>query len=74
LTRLTCNATPARVAGVEVFDTQGRLVRHLTPDSRNVLTWDGTDDTGRRAGSGVHFIRFKLSDGTAEQRLVLFLR
>jgi hypothetical protein len=74
LTRLTCSATSVPVAGVEVFDIQGRLVRHLTPDSRNVLTWDGTDDTGHRAGPGVHFIRFKLSDGTAEQRPVLFLR
>ena len=74
LTRLTCNAGSARVAGVEVFDTRGRLVRHLTPDSRNVLTWNGIDDAGRRAASGVHFIRLKLSDGTVEQRPVLLLR
>jgi len=74
LTRLTCNAGCARIVGVEVFDTRGRLVRHLVPDSRNVLTWNGIDDAGRRAGSGVHFIRLKLSDGTVEQRPVLLVR
>lgn len=73
-TRLTCNATSDRIAGVEVFDTPGRLIRHLVPDSRNVLTWNGIDDAGRRAASGVHFIRLKLSDGTVEQRPVLLLR
>jgi len=74
LTRLTCTATSAPIAGVEVLDTQGRLVRHLVPNRRNVLTWNGIDDAGRRAASGVHFIRLKLSDGTVEQRPVLLLR
>jgi len=74
LTRLACSVSSASVAGVEVFDTRGRLVRHLMPDSRNVLTWDGTDDAGRRAASGVHFIRLRLGDGTVEQRPVLLMR
>jgi len=72
-TRLSCNAGSASVAGVEVFDTQGRLVRHLAPDSRNVLTWDGIDDAGRQAAPGVHFFRLRLSDGTVEQRPVLLV-
>jgi len=74
LTRLTCNASSAHVVGVEVFDTRGRLVRHLVPGSRNVLTWNGIDDAGRRAATGVHFIRLRLTDGTVEQRPVLLLR
>lgn len=74
LTRLTCNATSTRIAGVEVFDTRGRLVRHLALDSRNVLTWNGIDDAGRRAASGIHFIRLRLGDGTVEQRPVLRVR
>jgi hypothetical protein len=74
LTRLTCNVAPGRIAGIEVFDPRGRLVRRLAPDSRNVLTWNGIDDAGRRAASGVHFVRLMLSDGTVEQRTVLLLR
>ncbi len=57
-----------------MFDARGRLVRHLVPDSRSVLTWNGIDDAGWRAASGVYFIRLKLTDGTVEQRPVLLLR
>jgi hypothetical protein len=48
---------------IRVFDAAGRVVRTLV-DSQveagpHTVTWDGTTDTGRRAASGVYFIRME---------------
>jgi hypothetical protein len=47
---------------VRIIDAQGRLVRSLPIPSSLVprpssLSWDGTDDTGRRLPAGVYYLR-----------------
>jgi len=43
-----------------VYDVRGRRVRTLArgvPPGRYVLSWDGRDDEGRPAGSGIYILR-----------------
>lgn len=53
----------ARPASVRVFDRSGRLVRVLhsgmTSAGHHAVRWDGTDGSGRRAASGVYFVRLQ---------------
>jgi hypothetical protein len=48
-------------SSVRIFDASGRLVRSLPVPSSLVprrlsLSWDGTDDTGRRLPAGVYYV------------------
>jgi hypothetical protein len=65
------NATAARVL---IFDASGRLVRTawngiLNGRAFNV-TWDGRDDSGRVAATGIYMVRLESGSGTAIGRLV----
>ena len=67
-------AVEGRVS-IEVYDVRGRLVTTLLdevvrPGSYEVI-WDGTDNGGRRAASGVYLARFKAVDQTQLQRMTL---
>jgi flagellar hook assembly protein FlgD len=47
---------------VDVFDSQGRLVRSLVrgglyPAGENEISWNGHDDKSGVAGAGVYFIK-----------------
>ncbi len=59
---------PAQVK-ITLFDTQGRVVCRLwdgfRPAGRHTLVWNGLDDGGRKAPSGVYFYRLeaKTEDG-----------
>jgi Subtilase family/FlgD Ig-like domain len=48
---------------LEVFDTRGRLVRSLLDEQRSAgfheVIWNGRDDQGRGAGSGIYFVRMQ---------------
>jgi len=62
-------------ANLSVYDVSGRLVATLidgvTVPGDAVTHWDGTDTDGRRAASGVYFVRIVAGDETAVRRLVL---
>ena len=64
----------AGVTRVDVFDVRGRLTRHLLeswmPAGRHAVTWDGTDQQGRRVGAGVYFSRVASGAASAAHRLV----
>jgi hypothetical protein len=49
------------VVDAAIFDIAGRRVRMLEssmrPAGRMTLSWDGRDESGRRAAPGVHFLR-----------------
>jgi flagellar hook assembly protein FlgD len=51
---------PGRVQ-IGVYDVTGRKVRLLAdrifPAGEHALTWDGTDDAGRRVARGVYFVK-----------------
>ena len=42
---------------IEVFDVSGRRVRTLEAGGSEPRTWDGLDQTGRRAPAGTYFLR-----------------
>jgi hypothetical protein len=64
-------------ARLSVFDPGGRLVRVLSsgPASAgpHVARWDGQDERGRRAASGVYLLRLE-ADGVRLTRRMVLLR
>ncbi len=64
--------SPARLS---VYDVSGRRVRTLMEGSRgpgvHTVTWDGTDDMGRRVTSGVYFYRLEWNGQSRIGRTVL---
>ena len=53
---------PARIA---IFDLSGRCIRHFTDrlpidGGRHILQWDGFNDYGGKAPSGIYFTRLAL--------------
>jgi glucose/arabinose dehydrogenase len=60
---------------VEVLDTAGRRVRTLVGNEpwsgARVFAWDGRDDRGRIAPSGVYWVRFLAGDSVLTRRAVL---
>jgi flagellar hook assembly protein FlgD len=65
------NATAARVL---IFDAAGRLVRTAWNGMLNgrafTVTWDGRDDSGREAATGIYMVRLESGSGNAIERLV----
>ena len=66
-------AGPVRLA---VYDGRGRLVRMLARSAWSrpgfyTATWDGLDESGRAAASGVYHARLVLADRTLHWRLTL---
>jgi hypothetical protein len=65
-------AAPVRA---RILDVAGRLVRTLVdtelPAGEHRLTWDGTDDAGRPAASGLYFYRVERGGDTSVTRVVL---
>jgi hypothetical protein len=58
-----------------ITDPAGRRIRRLLDGTveagRHLLDWDGRDDLGRPAASGVYFLHLSWKDRTEGQRLVL---
>ena len=65
----------ASEVSVAVFDAHGRRVRALTsgtmPAGGQSVTWDGRDDAGAAAPSGVYFCRVRAAGEARTSRLVL---
>jgi hypothetical protein len=62
-------------ADLEVYDVLGRLVRTLTneviSEGYHTVVWDGKDDRGKDAASGVYFYHLSTPSFSAAHRLVL---
>jgi len=58
-----------------LYDARGRLVRTLLQEARpagtHEVAWDGTDDTGRPAASGVYHARLVTGSAADTRPLVL---
>jgi hypothetical protein len=58
-----------------VYDLQGRRLRTLVagerPAGQHVVTWDGTDGSGRGVASGVYLAVLRTPEGQAARRLCL---
>ena len=63
------------IARVSVYDVSGRLVRTLLdrelPAGVHPVVWDGRDDRGRTAGSGVYLSLAVVGDRADSRKLVL---
>ena len=69
-------SSPERVR-VAIYDVRGTLVRRLADQSMPVgehsLVWNGTDDNGRTASSGIYFVRL-LAGSVTETRKIVMLK
>jgi len=68
--------SPATVrVNLDVFDVSGRLVRQLVHERPStgqvVVEWDGRDDNGGEASSGVYFYRLVAGSTTITRRMTL---
>jgi hypothetical protein len=67
----------AAAVSVSVFDVTGRRVRDLVSGAfsagRHVVAWDGLDDDGRPAATGVYLVRLR-AEGRHEVSKALLLR
>jgi len=67
-------ADPVQVR-LGIFDLLGRQVRPLAegaqPAGQHAATWDGLDQQGRRAGSGVYLYRLETPAGAQSKKLAL---
>ncbi len=67
-TRLRFALAHEAVVALAVYDPRGRLVRDLGADTwtagEHAVTWDGRDDAGRAAASGVYYVRLVGEGGT----------
>jgi photosystem II stability/assembly factor-like uncharacterized protein len=59
---------------IAIYDCQGRLVRVLVDDSRSAgsftAVWDGLDEGGHPAPSGIYLCRLHSAKATAERKIV----
>jgi len=62
-------------ATLKLYAVDGRLVRTLVDESLAAgyhdVTWDGTDDAGRRLASGAYFARFASGGHVGTERVML---
>jgi len=58
-----------RPARLSIYDVNGTRVHTLT--GTHVLSWDGTDHTGRRLSSGSYFLRLTTPDQALTRKLVI---
>ena len=60
---------------VALYDASGRRVRTLAsgtqPAGEQTLRWDGSDESGRAAASGLYFARFDGNGRTMVRRFVI---
>ncbi|MBU1674280.1 fibronectin type III domain-containing protein [bacterium] len=60
---------------LRLYAVDGRLVRTLVdgplPAGYHDVTWDGTDEAGRRLASGAYFVRFVSADHIGTDRVML---
>jgi hypothetical protein len=65
---------PGRV-DLRIYDVSGRLIRTLVsgelPSTRHTVEWDGRDDSGALASSGVYFYRLTTRDFDATKKMLL---
>ncbi|MBD3368629.1 MAG: T9SS type A sorting domain-containing protein [Candidatus Eisenbacteria bacterium] len=74
-TMISFESPAATEARVEVYSVDGRLVRTLLAGTvgagRTELSWDGRDQTGRRLGSGLYFVRVSTPEETRHGKIVV---
>jgi hypothetical protein len=74
-TRVSFATGHERPARLVVVDVSGRVVKTLldgtVPSGRTWLGWDGRDDSGREAASGIYFFRLSTREGARTTKGIL---
>lgn len=72
--RFSFRLAAAAACRLTIHDVSGRRVREVLagrlPEGHHDVAWDGRDDAGRPAASGVYFVRLTASGRTAVGRVV----
>ena len=65
----------AQATDVAIYDVSGRLVRRLAaggiPAGRRSITWDGRNDAGKMAASGIYFCRVRNGSTEVSAKILL---
>ena len=57
---------------LRIYDATGRLVKEfIPPTASTAITWDGRDESGRKVGCGVYFLRFEAEDHRTTKKILL---
>jgi hypothetical protein len=60
---------------LRIYDSAGRRLRTLVDGARsagrNEVSWDGTDDSGRRLGAGIYFYRVQSGGVSVNRKLMI---
>jgi flagellar hook assembly protein FlgD len=72
---LKVHAVQAGTATLRLYDVEGRLVRTVLNQEwlsagDHAVAWDGRDQQGGRAASGVYFAYLRMGPATSAQRIV----
>ncbi|MBN2566055.1 MAG: T9SS type A sorting domain-containing protein [Candidatus Eisenbacteria bacterium] len=67
---ISIGATQAR-AKISIFNMRGTLVRTLEGDAVSSLVWDGKNDNGDVAASGVYFLWIQTDGGEATRKVAI---
>jgi len=59
---------------LKIYNSAGELVKSFKPFAVSEITWDGTDDFGKRLPTGVYIYRLKTKDGITETKEFILLR
>jgi hypothetical protein len=74
-TTLTFGLPAAGAVQLRIFDVRGAAVRTLAagdyPAGSTRVTWDGRDDHGNAAPSGVYYAKLRMAGESQERRMVL---
>ncbi len=69
-------AALAAAVSLRILNLQGQMVRMLIdglimPPGKHVVSWDGKDDKGRRATTGVYFYQMRVGNFGAVKKMIL---
>ncbi len=60
---------------IGLFDIRGAFVRRLLDETRDAgphqVSWDGTNESGRQAASGIYFVRVRMESREVTRRMTL---
>jgi hypothetical protein len=74
ITLNTVHSTPYRaglVRSVNIFDVTGRLVKSFNQPVPNLITWDGSDNCGRKLPNGIYLVEANCGNTTVCEKTVI---
>jgi len=68
-------AQTSSLVNVEIFNIKGQkvkqLVNEILPAGRHIAVWNGKDDNGKQATSGIYFYQMKSGDYQKSRKILL---